>query len=134
MGRILAIDYGLKRSGLAWTDPTGRVALPLAGVETPQLWDKLSALLPEVDKVIVGYPRQLSGATTTMTTSVELFFSELRRRYPHLSVELVEERLSTCAAQYYLRQLPRRHRQNKYTADQLAATIILESYLLRKRL
>lgn len=134
MARILAIDYGLRRTGLAWTDPEQRVALPLAGVETNRLWEVLVNFLPEVEKIIVGYPRKMDGSPTDMSLPVKSFYEELKRRYPHISVELVDERLSTQAASYYLRQLPNRQRRDKTTADRLAATILLESYLLRKQI
>ncbi|MCS7152892.1 MAG: Holliday junction resolvase RuvX [Bacteroidia bacterium] len=134
MARILAIDYGLRRTGLAWTDPEQRVALPLAGVETNRLWEVLLSFLPEVEKIIVGYPRKMDGSPTDMTLPVKSFYEELRRRYPHISIELVDERLSTRAASYYMRQLPNRQRRDKTTADRLAATILLENYLLRKQI
>ncbi|MEN3041397.1 MAG: Holliday junction resolvase RuvX [Bacteroidia bacterium] len=133
MGRILAIDYGLRRTGLAWTDPTKRVALPLAGIETANLWTYLSTLLPEVEKVIIGYPKRLDGRPTDMTAPVEQLYERIKRHYPSLVVELVEERLSTQAASYYVKQLPRHVRQQKATMDKLAAAILLENYLLRPR-
>lgn len=134
MGRILAIDYGLRRTGLAWTDPRQSVALPLEAVETIHLWRKIEELSPEVEKVLIGYPRRLDGRPTDMTAAVEAFYQQLRQKYPTLPIELVEERLSTYAAGHYLRQMPRKARREKATADRVAATILLENYLLRKRL
>lgn len=133
MGRILAIDYGLRRTGLAWTDPQQNVALPLEGVETAQLWQKIEQLLGEVEKIVIGYPRRLDGRPTEMTAPVERLYHQLRQKYPTISIELVEERLSTHAATHYLRQLPRKIRQDKAAADRIAATILLENYLLRKK-
>ncbi|MCS6896153.1 MAG: Holliday junction resolvase RuvX [Bacteroidia bacterium] len=133
MGRILAIDYGLRRSGLAWTDPAQRIALPLAGIETTSIWTHLDALIPEVEKVLIGYPKRLDGRPTDMTVPVERFYEEMKRRHPQLSIELVEERLSTQAAHHYLKQLPQRIRRDKATADKLTATILLETYLLRQK-
>ncbi|MCS7297323.1 MAG: Holliday junction resolvase RuvX [Bacteroidia bacterium] len=133
MGRILAIDYGIKRTGLAWTDPEQRVALPLEGIPTSLLWKRLPELLLQVEKVIIGYPRHLDNRPTDMTPLVESFYREFQRKYPSIPVELVEERFSTRAASYYLRQLPRSSRQNKAVSDRLAATVLLEAYLLRPR-
>ncbi|MCX7607065.1 MAG: Holliday junction resolvase RuvX [Bacteroidia bacterium] len=133
MGRILAIDYGLKRSGLAWTDVHKSIALPLEGLPTDQLWERLHVLLPEVERVIVGYPRHLNGRATEMTTPVEQFLIEFQRRFPHLPIEKVEERLSTKAASHYIGVLPRAKRRDKATVDCIAASILLENYLLRKQ-
>lgn len=133
MGRILAIDYGLRRCGLAWTDPERRVALPLGGISTAALWEQLSRLIPETEKVILGYPRRMDGGANELTPYVEALEKELRQRYPHIMVERVDERFSTRAAQHILRELPRRQRRQKETSDRIAATILLESYLLRQR-
>lgn len=133
MGRILAIDYGLRRTGLAWTDPEKRIALPLSGVETALLWVHLDRLISEVEKVIIGYPRHMDGGPTDMTAPVESFYQQFQKRYPALSIELVEERLSTQAAGHYVRQMPPSVRRDKSITDRVAATILLETYLLRKQ-
>jgi putative Holliday junction resolvase len=133
VGRILAIDYGEKRTGLAWTDPLQQVALPLSTVPTEALWSALQPLLPEIEKVIIGYPRQPNGQSTAMTPLVEAFRAELCRRYPHLTVEYVDERFSTYAAAPYVRALPARHRRDKGTYDRIAASLLLANYLLRRR-
>lgn len=133
MGRILAIDYGLRRTGLAWTDPDKRVALPLSGIETTFLWGHLERILPEVEKVIIGYPRRMDGRPTDMTALVESFYEHLKGKYPDISVELVEERLSTQAAGHYVKQMPHSARRDKTTTDKVAATILLETYLLRRQ-
>lgn len=133
MGRILAIDYGLRRTGLAWTDPQQSIALPLGGIDTAHLWQKIEQLLAEVEKIVIGYPRRLDGRPTEMTAPVERLYHQLRQKYPTLPIELVEERFSTQAATHYLRQMPRKIRQDKAAADRIAATILLENYLLRKK-
>ncbi len=130
MGRILAIDYGLKRTGLAWTDAGRRVALPLAGVPTREVWAQLDQLVSEVSLVLVGYPRSLRGEPTEMTEAVEAFIRELKRRYPHLEVRPVDERFSSQGAAVLLRQQPRRIRQQKTQHDRTAAWLLLHTYLL----
>jgi len=130
VGRILAIDYGLKRTGLAWTDVGQRVALPLAGVPTQEVWAQLEALVPEVSLVLVGYPRSLKGEPTEMTAAVEAFLREFTRRYPHLPVKRVEERFSSQGAAVLLRQEPLRLRRQKAYHDRTAAWLLLHTYLL----
>lgn len=130
MSRILAIDYGLKRTGLAWTDAGRKVALPLAGVSTREVWSQLDGLVAEVSLVLVGYPRGLRGEPTEMTVAVEAFMRELQRRYPHLKVRPVEERFSSRGAAVLLRQQPRRIRQQKAQHDRTAAWLLLHTYLL----
>lgn len=133
MGRILAIDYGLRRTGLAWTDPEQRVALPLPTVQTDQLWMHLATLCTEVQAIIVGYPRRLDGRPTELTGPVEAFAAEWQKRYPHIPLTLVEERLSTQAAHRQVQYLPRRTRRDKGLYDQITATLLLQNYLLRHK-
>ncbi len=134
MGRILAIDYGMRRTGLAWSDPEQRVALPLDTVETAQLWERLSDISAQIEGVIVGYPRRLSGQPTDTTAAVEAFAAEWQRRYPHIPLTFVEERLSTQAAHRHAQSLPRRTRRDKGIYDQITATLLLQNYLSRPRL
>lgn len=130
--RALAIDFGLKRTGLAWTDPEQRVALPLETVDTAALRSRLRMLAPEVSVFVVGYPRHLSGAPTDTTPHVEGLCRWLRQSFPDKAVVLVDERLSTVEAGHWVRQQPRRRRQQKSTWDEASAVVILQAYLLRK--
>jgi len=102
-------------------------------VPTAQLWKRLSALLPEVEAVIIGYPRTLAGDPTDMTPQVEAFVATLQKKYPTLPVHYVDERLTTQAAAHYVRSLSRKERRDKGRYDQSAAAILLEAYLLRKK-
>ncbi len=130
--RALAIDFGLKRTGLAWTDPEQRIALPLETVATSELRARLAALASEVATFVVGYPRQLSGAPTDTTPHVEGLCRWLRQSFPEKKVVLIDERLSTVEAGYWVRQQPRRQRHKKGTWDEASAVVILQAYLLRK--
>ncbi|MEN2993481.1 MAG: Holliday junction resolvase RuvX [Bacteroidia bacterium] len=132
MKRILAIDYGERRCGLAWTDPNRQIALPLAGIATSELWQQLEAVIPEVDRVVIGYPRQLSGAPHPFARQVERFIKAFQQRYPHIPIERMDERFTTHAASYYLHLLPKKTRRVKAHADRIAATILLENYLQRR--
>lgn len=134
MGRILAVDYGLRRTGLAWTDPEQRVALPLGAVQTEALWAHIEKLQAEVQAIIVGYPRRLDGRPTELTGPVEAFAAEWQKRYPHIPLTFVEERLSTQAAHRQAQHLSRRARREKGLYDQITATLLLQNYLLRPRL
>lgn len=131
VGRILAIDYGTKRTGLAWTDPAQKVAMPLTTLSPSELWQKLPTFLTEVEKIIVGYPRTLRGEKNDLTIAVERFVADLHKRYPTLLIELVEERFSTQASLHILRQLPPRQRRDKALCDRITASLLLENYLLR---
>lgn len=132
MGRILAIDYGTQRTGLAWTDPTQKVAMPLATLAASELWQKLPTFLPQVEKIIIGYPRTLRGGKNALTLAVEKFVAELSQRYPHIPVEFVEERFSTQASLHILRQLSPQQRRDKALCDRITASLLLENYLLRR--
>lgn len=134
MGRILAIDYGVRRTGLAWSDPDRRVALPLATVDTAQLWERLADISAQIEGVIVGYPRRLDGQPTDTTAAVEAFAAQWQQRYPHIPLTFVEERLSTQAAHRHAQHLPRHTRRNKGVYDQITATLLLQNYLSRPRL
>jgi putative Holliday junction resolvase len=130
--RALAIDLGLKRTGLAWTDPTQRVALPLEVVPTHQLRARLEALAPEVAVFVLGYPRRLSGEPTDLTPHVEGLERWLRQRFPEKEVVRVDERFSTYEAARALQAIPKA-RRNKGAHDIASAVIILQAYLLRIR-
>ncbi|MCS6790386.1 MAG: Holliday junction resolvase RuvX [Bacteroidia bacterium] len=132
MGRILAIDYGIQRTGIAWTDPAQKVAMPLATLSASELWQKLPTFLTQVEKIIIGYPRTLQGEKNALTFAVEAFVAALHQRYPNIPVELVEERFSTQASLRILRQLPPQQRRDKALCDRITASLLLENYLLRR--
>ena len=131
--RALAIDLGLKRTGLAWTDPTQRVALPLEVVATHQLRDRLEALAPEVAVFVLGYPRRLSGEPTDLTPHVEGLERWLRQRFPEKEVVRVDERFSTYEAAHWVRALPSTRRRQRAVYDVASAVVILQAYLLRQQ-
>ncbi|MCS7189127.1 MAG: Holliday junction resolvase RuvX [Bacteroidia bacterium] len=133
MKRILAIDYGQKRTGLAWTDKEQKVPLPLETIDTAKIWERLPHLIPEVELVIVGYPRRLDGRPTDMTGPVGNFVRLFRQRFPAIPLQLVEERLSTQAALHYIQALPQALRRDKGIQDQIAAAVLLDTYLIRTR-
>lgn len=130
--RALGIDFGLKRTGLAWTDPEQRVALPLEVVPTHQLRRRLEQLAPQVGVFVVGYPRRLDGSPTEMTLHVEGLERWLRARFPEKEIVRIDERLSTYEAAHWVRMASPR-RKDKGAYDIASAVVILQAYLLRMK-
>ena len=128
--RALAVDFGLKRTGLAWTDPEQRVALPLEVVPTHQLRHRLEQLAPQVGVFVLGYPRRLDGSPTEMTPHVEGLERWLRARFPEKEIARIDERFSTYEAAHWVRVASSR-RKDKGACDIASAVVILQAYLLR---
>jgi len=132
-GRILAIDYGSRRIGLAVTDPLGITA---QGLETLQRKNKrsdfarLEKLLREYDvrEIVLGYPLRMSGQEGTQSQKVAEFAQELRRRF-QLPVRLWDERLTSAEANRLLREADISIRKRAAAVDRIAATLILQSFL-----
>ena len=134
--RILAIDYGERRLGIALSDPSGRVAQPLTVVERSndrQAVDSITGLLNdyEVTQVIVGDPRSLSGRTGAQAAKVTRFTAALREACD-ISVETYDERLSSKEARTQLAAAGVSGRQVKGLVDKVAASLFLQSYLDRE--
>lgn len=133
MGRILAIDYGLKRTGLAWTDPDQIIATAVGTVETSVLWKELLRMFQEeeITSVLLGYPTRMDGSDTHATEPVRKFKQRLEKQFPNLPVMLWDERLTSKMASRALIEggVPRKKRRNKSLLDQVAATLMLQEYL-----
>ena len=133
VARILSIDYGKKRTGIAVTDPLKIIATGLSTIETPQLMNFLKAyfLKEEVEQVIVGMPTNLDDSDTDATASVRHFVSAFKKHIPHIPITEVDERFtSKMATQAMLDMgLKKKQRQNKALVDEIAATIMLQEYL-----
>ncbi|MDR2038408.1 MAG: Holliday junction resolvase RuvX [Bacteroidales bacterium] len=134
MGRILAIDYGRKRTGLAVTDPLQIIAGGLETVSTEKILDWLAAYLSreQVDTIIVGCPTMLDGSVSdTMTQYVTPFINRLTKRFPHMKVVLVDERFTSKLAVRAMIEggMKKKDRENKANVDKLSATILLQGYL-----
>ncbi|HAN18672.1 MAG: Holliday junction DNA helicase RuvA [Bacteroidetes bacterium GWC2_33_15] len=138
MGRVLAIDYGQKRVGLAVTDPLQIIANSLDTVHVKDIWDYLSNYLraEKVEKILVGYPMQMNNQPSQAVKFVNPFVKKLVQTYPEIPVELVDERFTSKMAQQTVIDagLKKKDRQNKELIDKISATIILQSYLQRKNL
>lgn len=132
MPRTLALDYGLKRCGLAWSDPLGLTAQPLPTVDTPALAAELTRRIAEgpVSTLVLGWPRRLDGADTDLTPHVAALEAQLAAAHPTLRLVRWDERLSSRAASQAIAQAgTRAQRRDKRLVDQVAAVMILQDYL-----
>ena len=131
--RIIAIDHGARRCGLAVTDPARIIASALATVETPRLLDYLAEYLrrEQVEGFVVGVPVNLDGKPTDATPLVERFIADLKRRFPAQWVQRVDERFTSRMAGHTLQQSGkgRMARRDKGTLDRISATIMLQGWL-----
>jgi len=140
VSRLLGIDFGAKRIGLAVSDPTGTIASPLgtvsrrAGKRPP--WQEIERIVQEreISGIVVGLPLDLAGEETEWCAEVREFATRLGIR-TGLGVHLIDERLSSVTAERAVRQsgLRRTQREEKSRVDEAAAAVILQSYLERER-
>lgn len=133
MPRILAIDYGLKRTGLAVTDPLKIIATGLTTVESKQLiaFLKNYFVKEEVELIIIGEPKNLDDTDTHATPFVQKIIKELQKNFPSIPVKTVDERFTSKMASRAMVEmgLKKKQRQNKALVDEIAATIMLQEYL-----
>ena len=137
MARILAIDYGKKRTGLAVTDPLQLIATGLTTVATTELIPFLKKYIQqeEVELIVLGDPRNLDGTATHGTALAAECARALHKHFPQLPVERVDERYTSkmAAGALYASGLPRKKRRNKALLDETSATIMLQEYLQGKQ-
>jgi putative Holliday junction resolvase len=133
MGRILAIDFGLKRTGLAITDERNIIASGLTTVNSRELMSFLEKTISEknVDTLVLGEPKRLNNEDSSITQNVRLLKEALENNFPTLKIVLMDERFtSKMAFQTMIDSgLSKKQRQNKALIDEISATIILQSYL-----
>src|SRR5690606_4781240 len=133
--RILAIDYGKKRTGLAVTDPLRIIASGLTTVETPQLFSFLKDYFSKekVEIVIIGEPKQMDGTPSESTEIIEKFILQFRQEFPTIKIERMDERFTSKMASKTLLDsgLKKKKRQDKALIDEVAATIMLQDYLTK---
>ncbi len=136
MPRILAIDYGIKRTGLAVTDPLQIIASGLTTVASENIFDFLKEYFSreEVSKVLVGEPRQMDYSPSESAPIIEKFVEKFRETFPQMEVVRVDERFtSKLAFDAMLRSgISKKKRADKGLVDEIAATIMLQDYLTRK--
>lgn len=136
VGRILAIDYGKKRVGLAVSDPKKMIANGLTTVHPNELLDYLAKYLDkeQVETIVVGYPKQMNNQDSESVEYIRPFLKKLKKQFPDMPVELEDERFTSSMAQNAMLQggMKKKQRQNKANVDKISATIILQSFLERK--
>ncbi|MBP3317213.1 MAG: Holliday junction resolvase RuvX [Alistipes sp.] len=133
MGRILAIDYGTKRTGLAVTDPLRIIAGALETVETKQLEKFLADYFSknDVDIIVLGKPSQMNGQPSETMRFIEPLAGRLRHAYPDKEIVLYDERFTSVIAQRAILDsgIGKMARRDKALVDRVSATIILQSYM-----
>ena len=133
MARILAIDYGTKRVGVAVTDPLGMIAGALATVETPRIFDFLNEYLTvnDCNRLVIGYPLTLRNEPAEVTREIDRFIERFASLYPYIEVIKYDERFTSKLAfdTILARGIGRRKRRDKAVIDRISATIILQNYL-----
>ena len=133
MSRIMAIDYGKKRTGLAVTDPLQIIATGLTTVETPQLMNFLKDYFSRepVEKILVGEPTNWDDSDTHATPLVREFVRRLEKNFPNIPVQMVDERYTSKMASQAMIDMgmKKNQRRNKALVDEIAATIILQEFL-----
>ncbi len=133
MSRILAIDYGGKRVGLAVTDTLQMIANGLDTISTAEIFTFLKNYVAKekVVCIVVGEPKRLNNKATHSTEMTEKFVEELKKKFPAITIERMDERYTSKMAFQAMIDggLKKKDRQNKETVDKVSATLILQSYL-----
>jgi putative holliday junction resolvase len=136
MGRLMAIDYGTKRTGLAVTDPLRIIATPLETVLTADLMTFLKsyAIREVVDEFVVGMPKTLKNEDSEIAPLVRKFVEELGGVFPDKKINLADERFTSSMAMRAMIEggMKKKDRQVKGNVDKISATIILQSFLERR--
>ena len=133
MGRILAIDYGRKRTGLAVTDMLRITANPLLTIETSELMNWLTDYFAkeQVDEVVIGHPTQMNGQESESMNYIRPFLGVFKKTFPDKPITMYDERFTSVLAHRAMIDggMKKKNRQNKAVVDKIAACIILEGYL-----
>lgn len=137
MGRIVAIDYGAKRTGLAVTDNLHMIANRLTTVPGNEVVKFLTNYMLEetVDLFVVGYPKQMNNQPSENMKRIEPFVAQLKKAFPNIPVEYYDERFTSVIAQQTIiaAGVKKKKRQDKALTDEVSAVIILQSFLESKR-
>lgn len=133
MGRIIALDYGKKRTGIAVTDPLKIIANGLTTVETEKLFDFLKAYASNesIESIIIGSPINLDGTPTDVTAAVQHCIRRLKNTFPAIPIIPVDERYSSKMASRAMVEMgmKKKDRRDKSNIDLIAATMMLQDYL-----
>ena len=136
MPRILGLDYGQKRTGIAATDPLQIIASGLTTVPTGELWDWLTNYLKteEVTRIVIGEPTHIDGTPTPVAQQITGLVRKLKKTYPEIEILLRDEAYSSVTARQWILDsgAKKKKRQRKELVDQMAALVILRDYMERE--
>ncbi|MDR0294845.1 MAG: Holliday junction resolvase RuvX [Prevotellaceae bacterium] len=138
MARIVAIDYGIKRTGLAVTDPLQIIATALDTVPTAELLDYLKKYTEKekekVEQFVVGYPRNMDNTPSEAASHIDTFLKQLQESFPDIAISLEDERFTSKIAFQTMIDagVKKMARRNKATVDKISAVIILQSFMERR--
>ncbi len=137
MSRILCFDYGTKRIGIAVTDELKIIASPLVTCDTSKIFNFVDQYITKhnIDLFLVGMPLDLMGKPTNATSLTKSFISRLSKKFPNIDIKTYDERFTSKIAKDSLIVLgkTKKYRRNKRNIDKISASIILQSYLTRKK-
>jgi len=137
LGRIIAIDYGKKRTGIAVTDPLRLISNNLATVPSEEIYDFLAGYFSEeeVDIIVIGYPKKLNNKPSESVIYINPFIKKLEIMFPDKEIVLMDERFTSKIAFRSMIEgkLKKKKRRDKKLIDKLSANLILQSYLDYKR-
>ena len=138
MGRILAIDYGRKRVGIAVTDPLKIIANGLTTVKSCDVLKFLSDYLSKetVELIVVGLPKTMNNEDSDSMQYIKPFVEKLKKQHPNVPIEMYDERFTSVLAHKAMLEggLKKKERQNKALVDEISATIILQSFMESNRM
>ena len=138
MARILSVDYGKKRTGLAVTDPLQLIAGGLATVSTSELFEYLQQYIARepVERIVIGEPRQPNGEPSENLARVQQFVNRWRKSVPQVPIEYYDERFTSVLAHQAMIDggLKKKARRDKALVDEISATIILQNYMESRRM
>ena len=133
MGRILALDIGRKRTGVAATDPLRIIANGISTIPTHTIIDFITEYLSKesVDIIVIGYPKQMNNQPSEAVVYIQPVINRIKKVFPNLTIELVDERFTSKLAFQTMIDggVKKKDRQNKALVDTISATIILQSYM-----
>ena len=133
MSKYLGIDFGLKRIGLSITDQEKIFAFPLTTIEFDNAFNFFQDLFlkEEVSKVIIGYPKRLSGVDSDIESSIKIFITKFKKQFPEIEIERFDERFTSKLASKAIVSsgLGKKKRSDKSLIDKVSAAIILQDYL-----
>lgn len=131
--RILAIDYGSKRTGLAWTDPLQIIATGIGSFDTPLIEAKLKELITQesVETIVLGYPTRFDGSDTHITGAVRGFEKKLKTWFPAIEILRWDERFTSKEASRAILDggAKKKKRRDKHLVNEVAATLLLQDYM-----